>query len=287
MINLRKTLTAAGSALGAAALVLAPTASAIAAEDQGPGYVRFAHLSPDTVNVDLTLTALAGDSVVYQQGGIGYGAVSEYIALDPGTYAIAMVPAGEPSDAPAVLSGEIEIETGGAATVAGIDYNEELQTLVIDDDFAAPSDGSARLRVVQASASSSTVDVSTGEGTELAGSAELGDIGEYVDVPAGPTELNLVSDDAENSADMDLAAGSVHTAFVIDDADGQLVVVSGLDAASASVAPIGGVETGGGALAQSATQAQTAATLTGVGVIAMAALAAILLRFRRGATERA
>jgi hypothetical protein len=60
------------------ALLLPPTASAATGT-----YLRLAHLSPDTPNVDVTITAF--DGRFYQLKGVGYGAVSTYQTIDPGT----------------------------------------------------------------------------------------------------------------------------------------------------------------------------------------------------------
>jgi hypothetical protein len=272
-------LTAAACTLAIGVATLG-TASASVAATSGAGYIRVAHLSPDTAAVDLTLTALAGDKVIYEQSDIGYGAVSAYLPLEPGTYAIAMVPAGEPRGSTPVLSGEIEVQNDMAATVAGIGPNAELQTVVIDDDFEAPADGSARVRVVQASALADSVDVSTADGTELAKGAKLADVGDYIDVPAGSTELSLVAGDTEDVATTDLGAGSVHTLFVVDDAEGALTVMSALDSAAVDQAPLGGVATGGGALAAGQQSAQAAA-LGGLAAIVLAAAAVVFARVRR------
>ncbi|BDI23090.1 DUF4397 domain-containing protein [Herbiconiux sp. L3-i23] len=276
----------AGAAIATGVLVLAPAAAGFAAPTGDVGYIRVAHLSPDTTPVDLTLTALAGDSVVYEQSGIGYGAVSAYLPLAPGTYGISMVPTGEPSDSTPVLSGEIEVKDDMAATIAGIGPNAELQSVVIDDDFTAPSDGTARVRVVQASALADSVDVTTADGTELARGAALADVGDYVDVPAGSTELSLVAGTTEDVATTDLAAGSVHTLFVVDDADGALTVTAALDSAGVDQAPIGGVDTGGGALATADRQTQVV-TMAGLAAIVVAAAAVVFARVRRGARSSA
>jgi hypothetical protein len=271
-------------AITALALVAAPAAPAFAAT-AGDGFVRFAHLSPDTEAVDLTLTSLAGDEIVFTADGIGYGAVSGYLSLDPGTYAVALVPSGEPRGSTPVLSGEIEVATGSAATVAGIGPNAEIQTAVFEDDFEAPSDGTARVRVINASALADSIDASTADGTELASDAVLGDVGEYTDVPAGDTEFSLTSSSTDDVASADLTAGSVHTMFVVDEADGALTVMPALDSASAAQVPIGGVDTGGGAIAAEQRVGQWV-TIGGVAAIAAAALALILVRVRKAAQAR-
>lgn len=56
-------------------------------------YLRLAHLSPDTPNVDVTITAF--DGRMFQLKGVGYGAVSTYQTVDPGTYTVQMRPSAD------------------------------------------------------------------------------------------------------------------------------------------------------------------------------------------------
>ena len=80
----------------AASLAAAPAASAAT----GTGWVRVAHLSPDTKQVDVRLVALSGSDRVVQVKDVAYGAVSKYYALPAGEFAIAMRPGGGAARAP-------------------------------------------------------------------------------------------------------------------------------------------------------------------------------------------
>ncbi|MFD1713895.1 DUF4397 domain-containing protein [Amnibacterium flavum] len=286
MISSTPLVRAVGAAAAVAALVFAPAAAA-SATTADTGYVRVAHLSPDTLQVDISLSALAGGTVLYSLTGVGYGGVSNYMALDPGTYAIAMRPAGaDPASAP-VVEASIDVTAGAAATVIAMGLNQDLETTVIDDDLSTPPADTARVRVFQASVDSDEVDVSTEDGTELASAARFGDVGDYVDVPAGDTSFSLVSGTTEDLDSAALAAGTAQTLFVLDDSAGALTVVPAIDSAAVVQAPVGGVETGGGALASEQQQAQIV-TLAGVAGIAAIALIAVGIRSRRqGVAARA
>ena len=90
---------AAVSAL--AALGAAPASAAEA--PPATGWVRVAHLSPDTKSVDVTLTALGGGGAAFELDGVAYGAVSPYWTLQPGTYVVSMVPSDAPEGTAPVI----------------------------------------------------------------------------------------------------------------------------------------------------------------------------------------
>lgn len=234
----------------AAALGLAAAAPAAAAETpSAEGWVRVAHLSPDTKSVDVRLTALAGGATLFELGGVGYGAVSDYWTLTPGTYVVSMVPAGAPATTTPVIQQTVDVVQGKPLTVAALGRNAALTTTVFTDDLTAPADGQARVRVIQASTTTPTVDVSTDTGVAIAKDAAAGSATPYTSVPAGTWTLALTGATASSTGSVDLASGSVSSLFVLDDAAGGLVVKSVVDSAGIGAVPTGGIQTGGGATA--------------------------------------
>lgn len=247
---LRSRLVRTALALAAAAgLALAAAAPAAAADAPAEGWVRVAHLSPDTKSVDVRLTALAGGGTVFELAGVGYGAVSDYWTLAPGTYVVSMVPAGAPANTTPVISQSVDVQAGKPLTVAALGKNAALSTTVFTDDLTAPADGQARIRVIQASTTAASVDVATDTGVAIATDATAGSATAYTSVPAGPWNLALTAPTTSSAASVDLAAGSVASLFVLDDASGGLVVKSVLDSAGVGPLPTGGIQTGGGATA--------------------------------------
>jgi hypothetical protein len=104
------------------------------------------------------------------------------------------------------------------------------------------------VRVLAGAANAETLDV-TVDGTEVAAQLEFGATGDYVDVPAGATELQVAAEGGQpTDVPIELAAGSVYSLVVLDEDDG-LTVEPVLDAASTGVMPQGGVETGAGGTA--------------------------------------
>src|SRR5689334_12757966 len=119
MIQIRhvRRLGAAAAALAAFAAITLNASPAAAA---GDGYVRLAHLSPDTPQVDVYLKAEGGGSTEQTFPGVGYGALSQYLRLPAGPYSVAMRKAGaDPSTKP-VLTTQVTVENGAAYTVAGV-----------------------------------------------------------------------------------------------------------------------------------------------------------------------
>ncbi|MDY0911952.1 DUF4397 domain-containing protein [Rathayibacter festucae] len=236
---------AAVSAL--AALGAAPASAAEA--PPATGWVRVAHLSPDTKSVDVTLTALGGGGAAFELDDVAYGAVSAYWTLQPGTYVVSMVPSDAPEGTAPVIEQSVDVSAGTPLTVAALGRNAVLRTTVFTDDLTPPADGQARVRVVQASTTASQVDVATTTGTLLATGAAQGTATGYTSVPAGPWSLDLSAGAVTAKADLDLAPGSVASLFVLDDASNGLVVSPVLDSAAIGDLPTGGIQTGGGATA--------------------------------------
>ncbi|MFD1714063.1 DUF4397 domain-containing protein [Amnibacterium flavum] len=280
----RTALAVGAAALLAAGAALLPATSATAAPDD-TGWIRVAHLSPDTKSVDVKLSALAGGDSLYDLSDVGYGVVSDYMPLPAGTYTVAMVGSDAPADSEPAISASVTINAGTASTLAAIGTNSELETKVFTDDLSAPSEGAARVRLVQASTTSDKVDVATTTGLSIAKGAPSGTATGYAEVPAGPWNLTVRATSARGAASVDLPVGSVSTLFVLDTPAGGLTITPILDSASAGTMPVGGVETGGGALAH---RDDSAAMLLPAGIIAtlIAGAGALLVVRARRSAER-
>jgi hypothetical protein len=255
---------------------------------QSGGLLRLAHLSPDTPSVDVYVDSVSmpADSVVLP--AVGYGAVSEYREVAPGTYTVSMRAAGAARSTPPVLSTTIDVQPGSAHTVAGLGFFAAMGLTVLDDDLALPPTDRARVRVIAAAGTASTLDVSLA-GMAAAAGLPFGQASDYVLVPAGATTLEVTpAGGAPTALPLDVAAGSVYTVLVLDRAGGGLQVQPKLDAGGMSVVPAGGVETGAGGTAAVPRDHGVAWAALG---IAAAALIGLLLSFpgrfpRRGSGAR-
>jgi hypothetical protein len=252
----RMHLATAASALTVLALGAAGALGATAAhaDEPGAGWVRVAHLSPDTKSVDVKLTGLAGGNLISELDDVAYGAVSDYIEVPQGTYVVSMVPAGSPDSTAPMIRQSVNILSGQPVTVAAYGRNADLGTTVFPDDLTPPADGQVRVRVIQASTTAASVDIATTTGVTVTKDAKQGTATGYTSVGAGPWTLSITGDPAtaktkNSQAQIDLAAGSVATLFVLDTADGGVTVKPVVDSAAVGDLPTGGIQTGGGGTA--------------------------------------
>jgi uncharacterized protein DUF4397 len=225
--------------------VAVPAVPAVAAGDVG--YVRLAHLSPDTPNVDVYLTAVGGGTPrVFP--GVGYGTVSSYLAVPAGTYAVAMRPSGAPATDPPVLTTDVTVVAGRAYLVAGVGTHADLGLKVITDDLSPPPSGKAKVRVVQASVRAPVLDVAIQGGPTIASGVGFASTTDYLTVDPGRWTLTVRGTNAGPSGTVSvrLRSGDVYSLLVLDRASGGLTAQLRLDAAGSGSMPNGGVATGAG-----------------------------------------
>src|SRR5580700_11702671 len=89
---LTRLVTASALALGLAGVFGIGASAASAAT--GTGYLRLAHLSPNTPAVDVYLYSFGDPSAMVVLRHVGYGDVSPYQAVASGEYTVAMRAAG-------------------------------------------------------------------------------------------------------------------------------------------------------------------------------------------------
>ncbi|MET7752963.1 DUF4397 domain-containing protein [Micromonospora sp. NPDC005367] len=275
----RRLLAGAGALLLGVAFLTTTAAPASAA---GPGYVRLAHLSPDTPSVDVYLAAPDGaEPQVFP--GVGYGVVSDYLPLPVGRYAVAMREAGEPASDPPVLTTEVAVASGAAYTVAGVGRHADLGLRVLHDDLSAPEGGRAKVRVVQASVRAPVLDVAVADGPTIADGVQFATTTDYQLVEPGRWRLRLSgSGGPTTQSEVRLAGGTVYSLLVLDAKDGGLTTELRRDAQGGTVIPAGGVETGAGGTAGPGRWTYPAGTAGLAGLALVGGL--VLVRRRRRTT---
>ncbi|GAA5194876.1 hypothetical protein GCM10023322_60320 [Rugosimonospora acidiphila] len=231
--------------------LLALGVSGIAAPPSGAagtvGYVRLAHLSPDTPDVDVYLSSVAGGSPQVFPG-VGYGTVSTYLTVPTGTYAVAMRTAGAPASDPPVLTTTVTVADGGAYTVAGVGTHAALGLKVIDDDLSLPPAGKAKVRIIQASLRAPALDVWLAGGSHIADGVAFATTTQYLDVTAGTWTVKAQGTSGGPTSTMraSLGAGNVYSLIVLDAKAGGLTSQLRSDALRSGRVPSGGVATGAG-----------------------------------------
>ncbi|NUR49887.1 MAG: DUF4397 domain-containing protein [Hamadaea sp.] len=236
--------------LAVVALLFAGTAPAAPAYAAGHGYVRLAHLSPDTPAVDVYLSSQTGALAEQVFPGVGYGVMSDYLALPVGGYTVAMRPSGAPKSQPPVLTTQVSVAAGQAYTVAGVGRYADLGLRVIVDDLSLPADGQAKVRVVQASVAVPVLGVALPDGTPVAENVAFATATAYQQVRPG--DWRLVISPADGRAPTGLACvlkpGTVYSMLILDGPQGLRAELR-TDATREGGVPTGGVETGGGGTA--------------------------------------
>lgn len=233
--------------LAAVALLLGvPVAAYASSATTGTGWIRLAHLSPNTPAVDVYLYSFGNSSAQIVLHHVAYGTVSPYEAVSAGDYSVAMRSAGASATSQPVLSTSVTIKADHAYTVAGMGPESGLRLQVLDDELTTPT-GKFLVRVIQASLKQQTVKVTCG-GQTIVPKSTFASVSSYQAIPAGTWTMAAVSGGGTASQRITWAAGTVHTLVVLDGASG-LEMVSLEDAAGAGKPPVGSVTTGFGGTA--------------------------------------
>jgi hypothetical protein len=271
-------MLAAGLLMAAAPAASAATGAATAHRAGHSGWIRLAHLSPNTPPVDVYLYSFGGSKAMIVLHHVGYGAVSPYEKVASGEYTVAMRGAGAPSSSPPVLSTSVSIVPGAAYTVAGLGPAKGLRLQVLRDRLTTPG-GASLVRVIQASLHNHRVTVTAGSQV-LARRLLFGDVTSYGRARPGTWTVHVTGANGTVSASVTLAAGTIHTLVVLDGASG-LALDNLEDAAGSAVMPQGGAATGlGGTAPAPAPSPAPWAAMTAAGLLCTG-VAAIWLRRAR------
>ncbi len=198
------------------------------------GWLRLAHLSPNTPAVDVYLYSLGNPRAEVVLHHVSYGTVSPYLPAPAGTYTVAMRAAGAAASAPPVLSTGVRVRPGAAYTVAGMGPRNGLRLVVLSDKLSAPA-GHSMVRIIQASMRERLVTVRVraqvfDRDLAFATATPFQSVkrGDYLVRAAGVTE--------SVTHRIDMVAGSIHT-LVILDAPSRLRIVNLTDAVGSRQIP--------------------------------------------------
>ena len=210
------------------------------------GWVRCAHLSPASPAMDIYMYPFGDPGHPMVLRHVSYGGVSEYMAVSPGQYTVAMRAAGAPASSPPVLATSFMVNARTAYTVAGVGPNPGLREEVLKDQMTPPM-GKALVRVIQASLKQNTVTVSYGPDV-LARHLAFGSATPYMAVSPGTRTVQFTAPGEQAAMAVKLPPDTVHTIVVLDGSSG-LKVDALTDAVGSEMMPMGGVSTGFGGTA--------------------------------------
>jgi hypothetical protein len=208
--------------LGRLALALVPASAVLgmiayaapASASAGTGWLRLAHLSPNTPAVDVYLYSFHNPKAMVVVHHVAYGTISGFQPVPSGEYTVAMRGAGAKPSSPPVLSTTVNIRPGGAYTVAGMGPYKGLRLQIIKDRLTTPP-GKALVRIIQASLTQHRVTVSAGKKV-LVSKLPFAQVTSYVAVPAGTWNVAAAGQSEHTASTITLAAGTIHTIVVLD-----------------------------------------------------------------------
>jgi hypothetical protein len=263
-----------GTMASGVALAPAPAASAATHHHSNTGWIRLAHLSPNTPPVDVYLYSFGNSHAMIVLHHVAYGTVSPYEKVKAGEYTVAMRGAGASPSSQPVLSTSVQITAGGAYTVAGMGPAKGLRLQVLQDRLTTPR-GRSLVRVIQASLRYQKLTVMANHRT-LAKALDFAHVTNYVSTPPGSFDVHVAGMGGKGATNISLAAGTIHTLVVLDASGRNLQIANLEDAAGSTVMPQGGAATGLGGTAPS----PAPSPVLWVGLVAAGALIATAGAYR-------
>ncbi len=237
----------AGIAAVSALALIASVVGAAPAQAAGVAYVRLAHLSPDTPNVDVYLNSQSHSIDEQIFPGVGYGVMSGYLKLPPGGYTVAMRPQGAPKSQKPVLTTQVSVSAGQAYTFAGVGRYAGLGLKILNDDLSLPAQGQSKVRIIQASLAVPVLGLDMPDGSPIADNVAFATTTDYQLVTPGDWKLVLQPSDGRRATEVqaDLGDGNVYSLLVLDAKNGLKAELK-TDATRSGGVPAGSVATGAG-----------------------------------------
>ncbi len=252
------------------------SAATTSSSSAGTGWVRLAHLSPNTPAVDVYLYSYGDSSAMQVLHHVAYGTVSGYESIAAGDYTVEMRAAGAAAASKPVLSASLDVVKGGSYTVVGLGPESGLRLEVLKDQLTT-SPGQSEVRIIQASLKQAKVSV-TWHGHPTVTDLPFGQVSDYVAVAPATATLHISGATESTTSTVTLTAGTVHTLVVLDGAKG-LTLDNFTDAAGSGSDPAGGAATGFGGTAPRDPAAAPWLYLIGAGLL-LAAAGGLSLRRR-------
>jgi hypothetical protein len=213
--------------------------------------------------------------------GVGYGIMSGYLKLPPGGYTVAMRPSGASRKTKPVITTQVSVSAGEAYTVAGVGKYAGLGLKVLTDDLSLPTEGQAKVRVIQASLGVPVLGLDMPDGSSIAQNVAFATTTDYQLVTPGDWKLVLKPADGRDSTQVqaDLGDGNVYSLLVLDSGKGLKAELK-TDATRAGGVPAGAVATGAGG-----TSGPPWMLISGVVLLLLVAAGSVWLIVRRRAAR--
>jgi hypothetical protein len=262
----------AGLVLATGALLGATPASARTPD----AVVRAAHFSPTTPGVDVYLSPFSGSAGKLWLSSVAYGTVSPYFRLTPGLYTVALRLHGHSATEPPALQWTLQAVGGRAYTVAGVGAGTSVKGVVIRDDLSTPSNGTGRIRVIQAASRAPKLTVAAEGGPVVAKDAAFATTTPYSTVKSGDLSLDATATGSSVSTTGIVAvkSGTVTSILVLDAQGSGITIRAIVDSSGTANMPRGPVSAGGGGTAAGTQLPGADRSAVPVGLLAMIAVLA-------------
>lgn len=188
--------------------------SSAAAERRDDALVRFVNAMPSKAVVDL----YADDNRTFD--GVSFRTVTPYREVDGQRYTFRLRPTGSSEGSPLASNSE-GLNDGDYYTVFAVPGDRGAAMLrVVEDDFSAPAEGKARVRVVHASGDVGELALfERGRDTSLFGGVDFQSVTDYDEVDAWQGALDIKPEGGESVLttipDATFEAGKVYTVVVV------------------------------------------------------------------------
>jgi hypothetical protein len=188
--------------------------SSAAAERRDDALVRFVNAMPSKAAVDL----YADDSRTFDN--VAFRSVTPYHEVDGQRYTFKLRPSGSTQDTPLASNSE-GLHDGDYYTVFAVPGDKGTPMLrVVEDDFSAPREGKARVRVVHASGDVGELAVfERGRDKSLFDGVDFQSVTDYDEVDAWSGALEIKPEDGDSVLatipDATFEAGKVYTIVVV------------------------------------------------------------------------
>jgi len=181
-------------------------------DTEDPTNIRVIHLSPDAPAVDVfaagTLRAI--ENVAFAEG-------TEYLSVPAGTYTFDVVPTGGDIGDSVLNVPDLMLESGKSYTAVAYGMVSNIAALALEDDLSSPGAETIRVRAIHAADGIGEVDIwnipAEGDPAIIYEDVAYGDVGGYLELPAGSYMLGFdVDDDA--SPDLVFETGALPEGLV-------------------------------------------------------------------------
>lgn len=174
-------------------------------------YIRVLHASPNAPAVDIYAN---GNLLV---SDLAYLELSQYIPVAPDDYSIMVFPSGQTTNP--VIETDVTIPEDTIFNVAAIGELPDISLYPIPEPSSVPNSGRACVRFVHLSPNAPAVDIKLADGTEVFSDIEYMDMTDYVCVPAGTYNFDVMptgTDDVVLSVpNVQLSANNVYTIYAV------------------------------------------------------------------------